>query len=164
MIFVEWGVVKYTLNGWARSSILATAPESGKASFSPIQPGSSSRSLHHASSLLRPKLLNHGKWLAEAALWTCWVHRGDLESTTNTTILALDAVQFATVTQRYYDSLTESVFYARAFCEALNTTHFPTDYLEFTVKRIAMRISETGESSLERSSQVSESSPTSTGS
>jgi len=66
------------------------------------------------------RTLHGGKWLSEAALWTGWVHRGELRAVTDCLLLALDASGFARVISSHKSAHAFAAAYARRFVEGLN--------------------------------------------
>jgi len=72
-----------------------------------------------APALVR-RTLHGGKWLSEAALWTGWVHRGELRAVTDCLLFALDASGFARVISSHKSAHAFAAAYARRFVEGLN--------------------------------------------
>jgi len=66
------------------------------------------------------RALRGGQWLSEAALWTGWVHRGELWAVTECLFFALDASGFAQVISSHKSAHTFAAAYARKFVEGLN--------------------------------------------
>eukprot|EP00405_Crypthecodinium_cohnii_P033630 CAMPEP_0206532502 /NCGR_PEP_ID=MMETSP0325_2-20121206/4421_1 /ASSEMBLY_ACC=CAM_ASM_000347 /TAXON_ID=2866 /ORGANISM="Crypthecodinium cohnii, Strain Seligo" /LENGTH=337 /DNA_ID=CAMNT_0054028993 /DNA_START=28 /DNA_END=1038 /DNA_ORIENTATION=- len=66
------------------------------------------------------RTLRGGQWLSEAALWTGWVHRGELRAVTDSLLFALDAAGFARVISSHKSAHTYAAAYARKFVEGLN--------------------------------------------
>lgn len=66
------------------------------------------------------RMLYGGQWLSEAALWTSWVHRGELRVVTDSLLLALDAAGFARVISSHKAAHVLAAAYARKFVESLN--------------------------------------------
>lgn len=66
------------------------------------------------------RMLYGGQWLSEAALWTSWVHRGELRVVTDSLLLALDASGFARVISSHKAAHLLAAAYARKFVESLN--------------------------------------------
>jgi len=66
------------------------------------------------------RVLHGGQWLSEAALWTSWVHRGDLRALTDCLFFALDASVFARVISAHKSAHSFAAAYARKFVEGLN--------------------------------------------
>jgi len=66
------------------------------------------------------KTLHGGQWLSEAALWTGWVHRGELRVVTECLLFALDASGFARVISSHKSAHQFAAAYARKFVEGLN--------------------------------------------
>lgn len=66
------------------------------------------------------RTLHGGKWLSEAALWTGWVHRGELRAVTDCLLFALDASGFARVISSHKSAHAFAAAYARRFVESLN--------------------------------------------
>lgn len=66
------------------------------------------------------RTLHGGQWLSEAALWTGWVHRGELRVVTDCLLFALDASGFARVISSHKSAHQFAAEYARKFVEGLN--------------------------------------------
>lgn len=66
------------------------------------------------------RTLHEGKWVSEAALWTGWVHRGELRAVTDCLLFALDASGFARVISSHKSAHAFAAAYARKFVEGLN--------------------------------------------
>jgi len=66
------------------------------------------------------RMLYGGQSLSEAALWTSWVHRGELRVVINSLLLALDASGFAKVISGEKGAHMLAASYARKFVESLN--------------------------------------------
>jgi len=66
------------------------------------------------------RTLHSGQWLSEAALWTGWVHRGELRVVTDCMLVALDASGFARVISSHKSAHQFAAAYARKFVESLN--------------------------------------------
>lgn len=66
------------------------------------------------------RALHGGQWLSEAALWTGWVHRGELRSVTDCLLFGLDASAFARVISSHESAHRVAAAYARKFVEGLN--------------------------------------------
>eukprot|EP00928_Gymnodinium_smaydae_P081630 TRINITY_DN65110_c0_g1_i1.p1 TRINITY_DN65110_c0_g1~~TRINITY_DN65110_c0_g1_i1.p1 ORF type:complete len:358 (+),score=53.19 TRINITY_DN65110_c0_g1_i1:95-1168(+) len=66
------------------------------------------------------RTLHGGQWLSEAALWTGWVHRGDLRIVTDCLLFALGAAGFARVISSHKSAHVFAAGYARKFVESLN--------------------------------------------
>lgn len=66
------------------------------------------------------RMLYGGQSLSEAALWTSWVHRGELRVVINSLLLALDASGFAKVISGEKGAHVLAASYARKFVESLN--------------------------------------------
>jgi len=66
------------------------------------------------------RTLSSGQWLSEAALWTSWVHRGELRVITDSFLFALDASGFARVISSHKVAHVLAASYARKFVETLN--------------------------------------------
>lgn len=66
------------------------------------------------------RTLHGGQWLSEAALWTGWVHRGELRAVTDCLLFALDASGFARVISSHKSAHAFAAAYARKFVEGLN--------------------------------------------
>merc|ERR1712224_328299 len=66
------------------------------------------------------RMLCSGDWLCEAALWTSWVHRGDLRVVSDCLLFALDASGFARVVSGHKAAHVSAAAYARRFVEGLN--------------------------------------------
>lgn len=66
------------------------------------------------------RMVHSGQWLSEAALWTGWVHRGELRAVTECLIFALDASGFARVISSHKSAHAYAATYARKFVESLN--------------------------------------------
>eukprot|EP00932_Pfiesteria_piscicida_P011897 SRR837773.23152.p1 GENE.SRR837773.23152~~SRR837773.23152.p1 ORF type:complete len:360 (-),score=83.37 SRR837773.23152:16-1068(-) len=83
------------------------------------------------------RTLRGGQWLSEAALWTSWVHRGELRAVTDCLLFALDASGFARVISSHKSAHNYAAAYARKFVEGLNRG-LQTDLVE------ALYLSEAG--------------------
>lgn len=86
------------------------------------RPGLQRRSPDEAQS---QRMLCSGDWLSEAALWTSWVHRGDLRVVSSHLVsdcllFALDASGFARVVSGHKAAHVSAAAYARRFVEGLN--------------------------------------------
>eukprot|EP00929_Paragymnodinium_shiwhaense_P092379 TRINITY_DN52259_c0_g2_i1.p1 TRINITY_DN52259_c0_g2~~TRINITY_DN52259_c0_g2_i1.p1 ORF type:complete len:396 (-),score=50.67 TRINITY_DN52259_c0_g2_i1:135-1250(-) len=66
------------------------------------------------------RTLHGGQWLAEAALWTSWIHRGKLRTITDCFLLELCAAGFARVISTHKSAHQSAAIYARRFVERLN--------------------------------------------
>ncbi|CAJ1363588.1 unnamed protein product [Effrenium voratum] len=66
------------------------------------------------------KTLNSGQWLSEAALWTGWVHRGELHTLSDCVFFGLEAGRFARVISSQKAAHAFAASYARKFVEGLN--------------------------------------------
>jgi len=66
------------------------------------------------------RTLHSGQWLSEAALWTGWVHRGELRVVTDCMLVALDASGFARIISSHKSAHQFAAGYARKFVESLN--------------------------------------------
>jgi len=69
---------------------------------------------------LNRRRLHSGEWLSEAALWTGWVHRGELRTLSHCLLFALDASGFARVISSHKSAHAFAAGYARKFVEGLN--------------------------------------------
>lgn len=66
------------------------------------------------------RTLHGGQWLSEAALWTGWVHRGELRGITDCLLVGLDATSFARIISSHKSAHAFAAAYARKFVEGLN--------------------------------------------
>eukprot|EP00927_Polykrikos_kofoidii_P065284 TRINITY_DN61066_c0_g1_i1.p1 TRINITY_DN61066_c0_g1~~TRINITY_DN61066_c0_g1_i1.p1 ORF type:complete len:409 (-),score=63.48 TRINITY_DN61066_c0_g1_i1:335-1465(-) len=66
------------------------------------------------------RTLHGGQWLSEAALWTGWVHRGELRVVTDCLLFTLGASGFARVISSHKSAHVFAAGYARKFVETLN--------------------------------------------
>lgn len=66
------------------------------------------------------RTLHGGKWLSEAALWTGWVHRGEMRAVAECLLFVLDASGFARVISSHKSAHAFAAAYARRFVEGLN--------------------------------------------
>ncbi|CAE7876343.1 HSPA4 [Symbiodinium sp. KB8] len=66
------------------------------------------------------KTLQSGQWLSEAALWTGWVHRGELRTLCDCLFFGLEAGRFARVISSQKSAHAFAASYARKFVEGLN--------------------------------------------
>lgn len=66
------------------------------------------------------KTLHSGHWLSEAALWTGWVHRGELRTLCDCLFFGLEAGWFARVISSQKSAHAFAASYARKFVEGLN--------------------------------------------
>jgi len=66
------------------------------------------------------RTLHGGQWVSEAALWTSWVHRGELRAVTDCLLFAVDASGFASVISNHKSAHQFAASYARKFVEGLN--------------------------------------------
>lgn len=66
------------------------------------------------------RTLHGGQWLSEAALWTGWVHRGELRVVTDCLLFTLGASGFARVISSHKLAHVFAACYARKFVETLN--------------------------------------------
>lgn len=66
------------------------------------------------------RTLHGGQWLSEAALWTGWVHRGELRVVADCFLFALSAAGFARVISSHKSAHVFAAGYARKFVETLN--------------------------------------------
>jgi len=73
-----------------------------------------------ASTQPQRQTLHSGRWVSEAALWTGWVHRGELRATSDCLLFALDASGFAKVISSHKSAHAFAAQYARKFVEGLN--------------------------------------------
>jgi len=73
-----------------------------------------------ANAQLQWQTLHAGSWASEAALWTGWVHRGDLRATSDCLFLVLGAAGFAKVISGHRSAHAFAAQYARKFVEGLN--------------------------------------------
>jgi len=72
-----------------------------------------------AGTVLR-RVLHGGQWLGEAALWTGWIHRGELRSLMDSFFFTLNATCFAQVISAHKAAHMMAASYARKFVESLN--------------------------------------------
>lgn len=75
------------------------------------------------------RTLGAGHCLSEAALWTGWVHRGELRAVTDCLLFLLDASAFARVISSHKTAHVFAAAYARKFVECLNRQQ-QTDLVE----------------------------------
>mmetsp|Transcript_113051 Transcript_113051/g.292319 ORF Transcript_113051/g.292319 Transcript_113051/m.292319 type:complete len:789 (+) Transcript_113051:134-2500(+) len=75
---------------------------------------------------LEDTIVDAGAWACEAALWTKWVHMGDLEAMTECHVLALDALLFQQVSDNFQSYMAPVAAYAAKFVVHLNTTKAAT--------------------------------------
>lgn len=75
------------------------------------------------------RTLHGGHWISEAALWTGWVHRGELRAVSDCLLFALDAAGFARVISSHKLAHAFAASYARKFVESLNRV-LQTDLVE----------------------------------
>ncbi|CAE8711022.1 unnamed protein product, partial [Polarella glacialis] len=68
------------------------------------------------------RVLQGGQWLSEAALWTGWVHRGELRTLSECLFFGLDAAKFAKVISSHKSVHSCAAGYARKFVEGLNSS------------------------------------------
>lgn len=61
-----------------------------------------------------------GDWVAEAALWTSWFHRGDLAATSEAKLLLLDVRRFHEVAVQFEHLEYDPAVYGREFVRMLN--------------------------------------------
>lgn len=61
-----------------------------------------------------------GRFLAEATLWTKWMHRGVLTATSDCRLCTLDATKFQVISGQFSQSYFNPKIYAAAFVDALN--------------------------------------------
>lgn len=61
-----------------------------------------------------------GQWLSEASLWTNWVHKGDLQVTSDSLFVTIDAAEFARIISTHQTVHTFAATYARKYVEELN--------------------------------------------
>jgi len=66
------------------------------------------------------RTLQGGQWLSEAALWTAWIHRGELRPITDCLFFALEASGFARVISSHQSAHIFAAAYARKFVDGLN--------------------------------------------
>merc|ERR1719446_937334 len=83
------------------------------------------RGSNRAEETQSQRMLYSGEWLSEAALWTSWVHRGDLRVVCSALVsdcllFALDASGFARVVSSHKAAHVTAAAYARKFVEGLN--------------------------------------------
>lgn len=157
MYFTEWGTVRYYLGG--RPRMRKERPTSGlrgytfdsldvpwalmkravSRSFSQrvdcMVRGSPSAPDIHTIMEARGQELARGRWLSEAALWTKWEHRGDLEAMCHCSVLMLNVKEFQHCVEAYEVARLESSIYARAFVEALKQSSLLSDLMDFRVSR-----------------------------
>eukprot|EP00930_Biecheleria_cincta_P085283 TRINITY_DN7467_c1_g1_i1.p1 TRINITY_DN7467_c1_g1~~TRINITY_DN7467_c1_g1_i1.p1 ORF type:complete len:377 (-),score=53.97 TRINITY_DN7467_c1_g1_i1:136-1203(-) len=99
------GMMYIIVNGRAQYSAQLPAPRDAPAG----SPGTQVR-----------KVLQSGQWLSEAALWTGWVHRGQLRSLSEIFFIGIDAGRFARVISSHKAAHAFAAGYARKFVEGLN--------------------------------------------
>lgn len=99
------GMMYIIVNGRAQYSAQLPAPRDAPA-------GSSGTQVR--------KVLQSSQWLSEAALWTGWVHRGQLRSLSEIFFIGIDAVRFARVISSHKAAHAFAAGYARKFVEGLN--------------------------------------------
>mmetsp|Transcript_54817 Transcript_54817/g.123427 ORF Transcript_54817/g.123427 Transcript_54817/m.123427 type:complete len:369 (-) Transcript_54817:11-1117(-) len=63
---------------------------------------------------------NRARWVAEANLWTTWMHRGKLQAKTDCRLLVIDAEQFQDTVSQFYTSEMNPKQYAQEFVDGLN--------------------------------------------
>jgi len=67
-----------------------------------------------------PEEVGKKRWIAEANLWTTWMHRGKLQAKTDCRLLVLDANTFQDKVSQFYTSEVNPRHYARLFVDGLN--------------------------------------------
>jgi len=65
------------------------------------------------------------QWIAEAFLWTTWVHRGTLEGKAESRLLELDSEKFQRVLSQFLTAEIAPIQYAKHFVEYLNSHEGP---------------------------------------
>merc|ERR1712151_1481366 len=68
-----------------------------------------------------------GCWVSEAALWTQWVHCGELESLKHCLLVAICGEGFTRVMTLYNSAARQLAAYATAFVDELNHGDSPSD-------------------------------------
>merc|ERR1712050_37767 len=69
---------------------------------------------------------NHGtvvhvdEWASEAALWTLWIHLGDLEASTECQIITIESQAFSAAVKVHTILMPKVSAYAQKFCSLLN--------------------------------------------
>jgi len=91
----------------------------GRTQYSAQLPASRDAPAGSAGTQVR-KVLQSGQWLSEAALWTGWVHRGEMRTLCECFFLGLDAAKFAKVISSHKSAHAFAAGYARKFVEGLN--------------------------------------------
>lgn len=76
-------------------------------------------------------IVREKSWLAEAALWTTWKHRGTLTATCDVKLALLDSVAFQEICAQHMKKHRSPNFspklYAEKYVEELNTSEFGSD-------------------------------------
>lgn len=84
--------------------------------------------LEYSHGWVDPTLVAERQWVAEAALWTRWQHRGTLTATDDAKLAVLDAKTFQDIVVRYKVSGTVDLkLYAADFVDFLNNADEVTD-------------------------------------
>lgn len=73
------------------------------------------------SPMSRPRSVSHEDWMCEPALWTQWVHLGDLHAMTESNLICIDAERFSEVMCASRSSWTLASRYCRRYVDCLNS-------------------------------------------
>lgn len=76
-------------------------------------------------------VVKQGEWLAEAGLWTTWVHHGQAQGKGETTIVSVDTKTFLTYALENRANTSHVSHYAVLFVEHLNTLN-PEDFVDLS--------------------------------
>jgi len=71
-------------------------------------------------SCIAPQHVSEGQWVAEAVLWTSWLHLGDLQAVTEGQAISIDAHRFGEAVLVYRPSWLAFRMYAQRFVQAMN--------------------------------------------
>eukprot|EP00747_Dinoflagellata_sp_TGD_P080637 gnl/TRDRNA2_/TRDRNA2_160980_c1_seq2.p1 gnl/TRDRNA2_/TRDRNA2_160980_c1~~gnl/TRDRNA2_/TRDRNA2_160980_c1_seq2.p1 ORF type:complete len:364 (+),score=69.17 gnl/TRDRNA2_/TRDRNA2_160980_c1_seq2:96-1187(+) len=67
-----------------------------------------------------PTGVKEGDWCCEPALWTLWVHRGEMQAETDCSLLSLNTAKFLSIARSHPMEMRLPMLYAKAFVEGLN--------------------------------------------
>lgn len=105
MIFLSNGALEY---------LLGAMEEEVRPPVSPISEGTSSEFSPQSEMVLE------GTWVAEAVLWTPWIHLGDLFALQESQIVVVDAMKFGEAVQIARPLLVAVSRYAEKFLDTMN--------------------------------------------
>jgi len=87
--------------------------------------------LIYARGLEPNQFVTAGDWVAEAVLWTNWIHRGTLRALVECRLLAVNAPDFMNIMVTFPSS--HGAEYAKTFVESLNQTEYVNELTDLSI-------------------------------